>query len=224
MSDLIYLDIETSECIDTDILADIKAGINPPGNIKLAASKEKWLKEKGEQAYLNAVSKTSFDGFAGSINCIGFAINDEPVQSVYREFGGSERELLQVFWDALIATKGQHFNPTFVAHNITFDLPFLFKRCVVNNVRPPIHFPHNQRPWGRDVFCTLHESVGLSEVGGSLNRIAKILGLGQKTEGINGADINQYWLDGREKEISDYCKQDVELCRKIYKRLNFIGE
>ncbi|MCP3851641.1 MAG: hypothetical protein GY694_15580, partial [Gammaproteobacteria bacterium] len=37
----------------------------------------------------------------------------------------------------------------------------------------------------------------------------------------DGSQINQAWLDGRGAEIAEYNRQDVELCRAIYKRLTF---
>lgn len=223
MSDLLFLDIETAECADEVIIQDIADNIKPPGNIKKAESIAKWEKEKKPQAIKEAVSKTSFDGFTGSICSIAWAANDGEVKAVTTDPGYGDEDLLHNFFSMLIAEHGVNFNPRYVAHNIAFDLPFLYKRCVVNSIKPTIHLPVNPKPWNRDVFCTMYESVG-DKPGGSLNRISKILGLGQKTAGMSGADVNQYFIDGRIDEIVEYNKMDVELCRSIYKRLNFIDK
>ena len=221
---ILFVDIETLETTDPDIIKDISDNIHPPGTIKLQSSIDKWNEEKKPAAIAEAVSKTSFDGFAGSICSISYAINDGEIQSLWVMPNETDCDLLKSFWELLIDENGVNFNPAWCAHNAEFDLNFLYKRCVVNNIQPSIILPHNAKPWARDVFCTLYESVGLSKVGGSLDRISRILGIGQKLDGMKGSDVNQYFLDGRIDEIVKYNKQDVYLLRELYKRLKFLDE
>jgi len=222
MSDILYIDLETVHATSLDIIKDITDNIQPPKNIKLDASKIKWFKEKGSDAVNDALSKTSFNGFAGEIVCIGWAVNDKPVQTIHRGVGESESDMLEYFWNRLVLEHSVNFNPLYVAHNIEFDLPFLYKRCLVNNIKPLIDLPRNPRAWDKRVFCTLHETMGLNHAGGSLDKLSRLLGLGHKTDGIDGSMVNQAWLDGKIIEIADYCKNDVELLRKLYKRILFL--
>ena len=225
MSSLLFIDIETAETTDADIIQDIADNIKPPGNIKKQESIDKWISEKKPDAAKEAVSKTSFDGLAGSIICIGFAVNNEPVQSVSRDIGESESEMLYSFWQGLVGQYGINFNPLFCGHNICdFDLRFLFQRCVVNNIKPLIYLPHNEKPWGKSVYDTLYETMGLIKTGGSLDRIAKAFGLEGKLKGFDGSMVNQAWLDGDISKITTYCHHDVEVTRNIYKRLNFLDK
>ena len=224
MSDLLFIDIETAETTDIDIIQDIADNIKPPGNIKKQESINKWIEEKKLAAIKEAVSKTSFDGFAGSICSISYAVNDDEIHSISTVPGKGDEELLNDFFHDLINEYGVNFNPQWVAHYVEFDLPFLYKRCVVNNAKPSIYLPIFPKPWAKSVYCTLYNSVGLSKVGGSLDRVCKILGIGKKTEGIDGSMVNQYFIDGRIDEIVEYNKQDVYLLRELYKRLNFIDK
>ena len=221
----LFLDLETIQTTDPDIIQDISDNISPPKTIKKQESIDAWNTEKRPAAIDEAVSKTSFDGFTGSICSISWAVNDGEIQSIHRDTHPvDDFNLIGSFWRRLIHQNGVNFNPMWAAHNIEFDLNFLYKRCVVNNIRPSIILPHNAKPWARDVFCTLYESVGLSKVGGSLDRMCKVLGIGQKTDGMKGSDVNQYFLDGRIDEIVKYNKQDVYLLRELYKRLKFLDE
>jgi predicted CoA-binding protein len=43
----------------------------------------------------------------------------------------------------------------------------------------------------------------------SLNELSKIMGMPGKPEGIDGAEVEPYFLAGKIKEIADYCETDV---------------
>ena len=43
----------------------------------------------------------------------------------------------------------------------------------------------------------------------SLNELSKIMGMPGKPEGIDGTDVEPFFLGGRIKEIGDYCETDV---------------
>lgn len=221
MSDILFIDVETRECTDPDVIDEMRAMIKPPGNIKLEKSKQKWMDENSDQALAELVKKTSFDGWSGGILCISWAVNNQQVQSVSVK-SQSEEDMLAEFFNKLVDAHGANFSPVWCGHNISdFDLPFIFKRCVVNKVRPLVTLPHNSKPWSHDVTDTLYEANGNNKAGGSLNKIAKALGIGSKTEGIDGSKVNQYYLDGRISEIVSYCEQDTELVRRLHKRLTF---
>ena len=74
---------------------------------------------------------TSFEGTFGRICCIG-VIKEDYKGILHKEvLSGDEKEILTKFWQ--IAKDVQRF----VGHNIWgFDLPFIYKRSIINGVRP----------------------------------------------------------------------------------------
>lgn len=216
----LFIDIETIETTNEDIIQNIRDNIKHPGNIKKPESIEKWYTEKLDDAVALEVSKTSFSGLSGSICSIAWAVDDEPVNVLYRGLLDSEEVLLTDFFDAM-TDYGNNFSPVWTAHNFEFDLRFLFQRCVVNNVKPTINIPYNQKPWNKDISCTLYETMGAVKAGGSLSKIALAFGIKGKLEGMDGSMVNQYFLDGKIEEIAEYNRQDVSITREIFKKLNF---
>lgn len=222
----LFIDIETAQTQNKNVIQKIENMIEHPKAMKKAETIAKWEIEQKPDAIKQAIEKTSFNGLQGEIICICYAVGDEEVRSVGRyDPSVPEADMLKVFWKDLIKNYGVNFNPEWVGHNITgFDLRFLFHRCIVNNIKPSIKIPYNEKPWSFDIFDTLYEVMGLNSTGGSLDTIAEALGIRGKLEGMDGSKVNQYWLDGRYDEIVDYCVQDVEVVRNIYKRLKFIEE
>ena len=43
----------------------------------------------------------------------------------------------------------------------------------------------------------------------SLNELSKIMGMPGKPGGIDGTDVEPYFLEGKIKEIAEYCETDV---------------
>lgn len=183
--------------------------------------KDMWLEEFGEQAKEDQAKekwlKTSFDGSAGEICCIGFDSG-----SVFGSYGthntsGDESQILSAFWDVITdAFNGRC--PTLVAHNAKFDLPFIYHRSVINNVKPAYGFkPHGRH--GSDHFCTMEAWAGFGGKIG-LDRLAKSLGI-QGKEGMSGADVWPAYQEGKHIEIADYCADDVRITHEVYKRLTF---
>ena len=55
-----------------------------------------------------------------------------------------------------------------------------------------------------------------------LDTLAKALNLQSSKEGgIDGSQVYDFYLKGKHKEIYEYCERDVQLTRKIYKRMIF---
>ena len=59
-----------------------------------------------------------------------------------------------------------------------------------------------------DLFCRLGYGPGL-------NALAKGMGLGGKTEGVDGAMAPDMWQSGRYQEVIDYCIQDTRLTLQV---------
>jgi hypothetical protein len=52
----------------------------------------------------------------------------------------------------------------------------------------------------------------------SLNELSKIMGLPGKPEGIDGNEVERYFLEGKIKEIADYCETDVINTYRVWLR------
>ncbi|MEK7460696.1 MAG: ribonuclease H-like domain-containing protein [Patescibacteria group bacterium] len=156
--------------------------------------------------------RTSLSANYGQILCISYAKNDEPTQNLI----GAEREILENFWPLALGVD------RFVGHNaLDFDLPFIVKRSIIQRIKPSrsISFARYR---SEPIFDTMREwDNWSSSPSTSLDRLAKIFGYETSKQGIDGSQVYDFWKAGRTQEIYDYCARDVELTRKIYKRLTF---
>lgn len=133
-----------------------------------------------------------------------------------------EARILRAFWKLVRDFDDRH--DLLIGFNLLdFDLHFICTRSVIKQVKPSINvcFARFRSRPVYDVmweFCHWRHRISLDE-------LAKILGLrSSKQDGVNGGRIYDLFLEGRHEEIADYCLDDVELTRSIYRRLNFIGE
>lgn len=51
---------------------------------------------------------------------------------------------------------------------------------------------------------------------GTLDDLAKFLGIEGKTAGMDGSQVFDYWQAGRVNEVAEYCRRDVELTRNLW--------
>jgi hypothetical protein len=103
-----------------------------------------------------------------------------------------------------------------VGHNIrTFDLPWIWRKSLkyrlhsLARIIPRAKFDKRIQDtlelWAAD----FRDRVGMDS-------IARFLGLGGKTEGVDGSQVFDLWQAGELQTINDYCRQDVEVARKVY--------
>jgi hypothetical protein len=172
----------------------------------------------------------ALDGDFGRVLTIGLIMEHDD-QVIHRGLLGRERQTmmfhldeartLRAFWKLL---KG--FNPRrdiMVGHNLfDFDLPFLYKRSVIQRVRPTVELPFT-RYRSQPIFDTMHQwNKWSSRKYVSLDRLAKVLGLeSSKRQGIDGSRVYDKFCAGCHQEIADYCMRDVDLVRAIYYRMVF---
>jgi hypothetical protein len=107
-----------------------------------------------------------------------------------------------------------------VGHNIIgFDLPFIFQRCVVNNitVRPFVNLAEFNV---RGVYDTMHRWWLGAKNRVALDDIAWALGMeSSKTDEVEGSRVFELYQAGRLAEIREYNLNDVRVTRKVYERL-----
>ncbi len=135
--------------------------------------------------------------------------------------GGNEQDESQALNDFLALISGFNLEcDEIVGHNIIgFDLPFIFQRCLANNIaaRPPVNLGEYNV---RGVFDTMRGwwLGGRNRAG--LDDIAWALGLeSSKTESVEGSKVFDLYQAGRLAEIREYNLNDVRVTRKVYERL-----
>lgn len=238
----IYFDIETIPLQDAGLIAEFRAeheaklpellaAVKAPANYKDEAKIAEYIAKA--QADIQAGHgaefddwhlKTSFDGGLGQICCIGFAIEGEPAQTytVNTNSVADERSMLEAFFSHLTDAHSATDRPVFIGHNSNgFDIPFIWKRCIVLGVKPPVWFPRDPKPWGDSTFDTMLAWNGAgAKAGGSMERICKILGIPGKGS-MDGSQVWPMFQAGRIDEIAAYCADDVQRTRAMHQRMTF---
>jgi hypothetical protein len=129
-----------------------------------------------------------------------------------------EKRALQGFFDLL-----RDFDPDsdeIVGHNIIgFDLPFIFQRCLVNNI-PVQPFVDLSEFHVRGVFDTMHRWWLGAKRFVSLDDIAWSLGIeSSKTAEAEGSKVFEMFQAGKLPQIREYNLNDIRVTRKVYERM-----
>lgn len=221
----IVVDIETCPAQDPSVLENFLANIEAPAQYKKLESIAEWKRENGQAAAEEKWRKTSFDGALGHICVIGVAFDNEPAQSIYSEsWCADEASILRKFFEMVDAKCAEHPNiqPVFIGHNIIdFDLRFIFQRAVLLGVKPSPQIPFNARPYGdRAVYDTMTAWAGYRNTV-SLDKLGTVL-IGEGKGEMDGSKVWDAVKAGRIADVANYCIDDVEKTRKVYRRLNFL--
>jgi len=188
---------------------------------------EKELAESKNKEVAQAIwEKTSFNPDVAPIACICIhATNDMPryfSTSLYPDSDCAEETMLKDFneWVDYICSKNgvQITKPNFIGHYITkFDLPFIWKRSVINNVKTCKGVKWNDARHGVNCFDTMTAWAGYGN-SISADNLSKLLGVEGKTEGMDGSLVYDTWQTDPQKVI-DYCHDDVAMVKRIHERL-----
>jgi len=224
-----YFDIETIQTQRQDFIDDFAVTITPPANIKKAETLKAWEEDKKPALIEKAVSESVFDGGMGEIIAFSCAVDDGKIYNAYRTNESTEYDLLEaineIFKVMFFSKHGNYDSQqqaTWIGHYITgFDLRFLWKRFVINRIKPAVKIPYGAKPWDKEVYDTCIEWKGTSgKDKSSMDFVCKALNIEGKN-GMDGSQVYDYWKEGRYKEISEYCDSDVIRTREIYKAISF---
>lgn len=222
----VFIDIETVPAQpETEARARIAESIRAPAAMKKPETIADWHsgsgKYAGEKEALidEKYRRTALDGSRGEVISVAWAVGDIPVQSLQRELGQSEAELLgNVFNCIADAVNGRP--PFFIGHYISgFDLKFMFHRAVINRVEPPFELPfygrHDQHFYDTNTaWAGYRDRI-------SQDNLCKALGIEGKPGDIDGSKVWDFVRRGDIDRVAEYNRDDVEKNREIYKRLTF---
>jgi len=128
----------------------------------------------------------------------------------------TEKQLISAFVDKIA-----ELSPQLVTFNgASFDLPVLRYRAMINEVSAPglSARPYFNR-YTEDALdlCDVLSSCA-PHTKASLNELSKIMGMPGKPDGIDGSEVERYFLEGKIKEIADYCETDVVNTYRVWLR------
>ncbi|MDR4492957.1 MAG: 3'-5' exonuclease [Nitrospirales bacterium] len=217
----VVLDIETLQA-SREHWADL-VGVSPePGEESLKTvpgdlfdySEHEIRRQKEEELY----QRSAFDGTFSRIVVIGllvFSDEMEPQESL-SWYGENEAELLRRFWRKI----GELRPSLWITHNgLGFDLPFLKKRSVIHQIRPP--FELNLARFRTDpVYDTMAVWSNWDTRGWvKLDVLARALRV--PTKSGSGAQVADMWVNQTGKNVALYCLQDTYVTYACYCRMTY---
>jgi len=140
----------------------------------------------------------------------------------------NEKQLLGDFCEMIGRFSKKYPDFKFCGHNIKeFDIPFLCRRMVVNNVPlPGCMQVAGKKPWEVSHLDTIEMwRFGDHKNFTSLSLLAEILGIPSPKSDIDGSMVaDVFWKDKDLARIGSYCLQDVFTSAKVYLRLKGIQD
>ena len=229
---IVFIDIETIASQATDALASVRSALKPPATLKKPETIAAWWATEADQVAEEAHRKQALDGGnQGEIISIACATDADQTWVGCRQHGEPESGLLKAFgitvqgWLDAAAVTGPDGRawpigePYFVAHNAAFDLGFLWRRCIVNQVRLPFHLPPPSARAGKDYACTMLAWAGYGNRIG-LDALCKALGLASPKGSLDGSQVYDAWLACQYERIEQYNLADTVAVREVWHRLH----
>jgi 3'-5' exonuclease len=128
----------------------------------------------------------------------------------------SEKELIQAFVDKIAELK-----PQLVTFNgNSFDLPVLRYRAMTHSIAAPglSARPYFNRYTDDAIdLCDVLSSFA-SQGKTRLHEVCRVMGMAGKPTGIDGGEVARYFLEGKVKEIADYCETDIVNTYRLWLR------
>lgn len=217
----VFFDIETIPTDSAYFIEKALERVKCPASIKKPESIAEWETNKRPALEAEAISKLGLHGKSGCIVSIASAFDYGPIDSVT---GPDEKKIIEDFLNTVteISNSERGRFPTLIGHNIIgFDLPFLKVRCLANEIEIPRWFPLDLKPWDNTVYDTMTRFGGARDYN-SLDDICACLGIEGKGE-IDGSMVWDLWKSNKLNEIAKYNKSDVELVRKVWRKMTAVG-
>lgn len=129
----------------------------------------------------------------------------------------TERELL---WKFACRINKDFSNHILCGFNIkNFDMPYVFRRCLVNKILPPPAFDMcDKKPWeirAYDLFRVWSEGTTLYGLT-NFDLVCTLMGVPSPKDGsVVGSTVSENYFKGNISEISVYCRKDVSASIKL---------
>ncbi len=214
----IFFDIETGPLPEPELLqmlppfdpAEVKVG-NLKDPEKIAAKRAEAEADHRRQF----IERAALDPLTGRVLAVGLLSNRDDFRVIGVE---DEAALLREFWTACRDEKAR-LNRMVGFNTHAFDLPFLIRRSFKHRVQIPFGIRRG-RYWGEELIDLREEwQLGDRQARGSLDTIARYLGVGQKNG--HGHEFARLWTEDRAKAV-EYVRRDVELTAEIAEVLGFV--
>lgn len=185
---------------------------------EIHAYRKKKREKNGERytkSFEQFLAETGLDGTFGRIFCVSYAINDDMIHCICDE---DERKILENFWEAAKDID------LFIGFNVMdFDLKYLIQRSVIHGMKPKTKVRLSfARYRSEPIYDIMHEWNQWGQNRGvSLDTLARAMGFQTPKSKMDGSEVYYYYKKGKYKEICAYCNADVEVTRKIYKKMQF---
>lgn len=158
------------------------------------------------------VETTGLNSMESRITCI--CAKDMETKEMHTFIGEDEASILTRYWALYDKyTRVVGFNVD------AFDLPFIVKRSIINNVRVADNFDRNIRDLRKaaNSFFLCYEKLAK----GKLSDWAEVMGIEVATH--NGALMPKLFEKRDWKKIEEHCIEDVEITTKLYERLKHLN-
>ena len=219
----IFFDIETGPLAEAELAAMV-----PPfdpaevkmGNLKDPDKIAAKLAEAEAGHRREFVERAALDPLTGRVVAIGLLFEDRSLQTATFAVIGHDDEaaILREFWNTCRGEMGR-VNRMIGFNTRLFDLPFLIRRSFKHRIEVPFGIRRG-RYWAEEMVDLREEwQLGDRQARGSLDTIAKHLGVGQKNG--CGEDFARLWQTDREKAVA-YLRNDLELTCRIAEALGVV--
>lgn len=212
----LYLDIETVGHDDPATRAEAAASISPPKTMSKPETIAKWEAEEKPALVEDAIKKGAFDGALGRVVCIGYAVNDDAVQTVA---DAQELHLLGNAFQAIDETMKGMQTVRVIGHNVAWDVRFLWQRAVINGLRPPkcLLAAVKAKPWEIEDTMLLWNPERDRKI--SLDKLCKTLRVPTPKSEMDGSKVWERFKAGDIESIRTYCAGDVAAMRECHRKM-----
>jgi len=219
MHSTFVFDLETGPLAESELSA-----LLPPfdpaevktGNLKDPAKIAEKIAEAEANHRRDFFDKAALDPLTGRVIAIGML--DLETDKFFIIGHDDEARTLTEFWEASQGEMGR-LNSMLGFNIFNFDLPFLIRRSWKHRIKVPFGIRRG-RYWG-DQLVDLRDAwqLGDRQARGSLDTIARHLGVGAKNG--EGKAFAELWLNDRPKAEA-YLRNDIQLTAKVADALGII--
>lgn len=220
ITDLLFLDIETVRLVET---LEIDSPLFDSWKYKMQYEMKDATNDELVAAYKE---KAALHPEFARIACItmGYAKNGKLALKTYKD--ADEAELLENFFNDLEAFTTRNKNTRLAGHYVIyFDIPFIMRRALVNQVQPhDLIDISGLKPWDLTTVDTKDLWKGTSPTPASLINIAVALGLPSPKDDISGAQVGDVYygeLEGGIERIATYCEKDVLTVANVIRKMRY---